>query len=268
MANKLEAILLLTTSREIDNGQFAKFLCQFEGMSKTSLSFVINVNNYTHTTDIESLINQYTSIFKYVEVNYLNIPKEHDLYIVGGQIDKKILPELGTCSGPNILFLESIRYCSKFDTILLLETDCILKKECFCKAEKFINNYGDFLICGARYDGTYFKNFIDRPALLHHINGVAFYKTCSPEFQGLINKVELFIIEQVRTKIQFFPYDVAISTYFYESDRLLDHNNKVMFRKINTTTLIINLSPRTDSYLTLEYVNGHYPNHIILHKKF
>ncbi len=268
MANKLEAILLLTTSREIDNGQFAKFLVQFENMSKTNLSLIININNYTHTTDIEDLINQYTRIFKYVEVNYLNIPKEHDLYIIGGQIDKKVLPELGTCSGPNILFLESIRYCSKFDTTLLLETDCIIKKECIDKAERFINNCGDFLICGARYDGSYFKNFIDRPALLNHINGVAFYKTCSPEFQTLINKVELFIIDQVRTKTQFFPYDVAISTYFYDSDRLLDHNNKIMFRKINTTTLIINLSPRTDSHLTTEYVDGHYPNHIILHKKF
>ena len=263
MANKLEAILLLTTSSEIDSGQFAKFLAQFEHMSKTNLNLIINVN----TLDIENLINNYTRIFRYVEVNYLNIPKEHDLYILGGQIDKKILPELGTCSGPNILFLESIRYCSKFDTTLLLETDCIIKKECFDKAERFINNFGDFLICGARYDGTYFKNFIEKPALLHHINGVAFYKTCSPEFQTLINKVELFIIEQVRTKTQFFPYDVAIMTYFYDNDRLLDHNNKIMFRKINTTTLIINLSPRSDSHLTLEYVNGHYPNHIILHKK-
>jgi hypothetical protein len=225
MANKLEAVLLLTTSREIDNGQFEKFLVQFEDMSKTSLSLVINVNNYTHTTDIESLINKYTRIFKSVEVNYLNIPKEHDLYIIGGQIERKYLPELGTCAGPNILFLESIRYCVKYDTILLLETDCILKKECFDKAERFINNCGDFLICGARYDGTYYRNFLDRPAFLNHINGVAFYKTCSPEFQNLINKVELFIIDFVKTRTQFFPYDLAIMTYFYDSERLLDHNN-------------------------------------------
>ena len=82
MANKLEAILLLTTSREIDNGQFAKFLCQFEGMSKTSLSLVINVNNYTHTTDIESLINHY---FKVVIRPMMYVALTYDHRLIDGR---------------------------------------------------------------------------------------------------------------------------------------------------------------------------------------
>ena len=265
MANKLEAVLLVTTSKEIDNGMFFKFVSQFKDMPPTNMTLVININNYTHSVDIEPYLNVYTGIFDYVEVNYLNIPKEQDVY-TRKPIEVKKLPELGSCSGPNILFLESIRYCRKFDSILLLETDCIIKKDSFTIAANYVKNLGDYLISGARYDGQ-FASGHDNIAFFNHVNGVAFYKTCSGELQGLIDKVEQHIIDNVKTRTQFFPYDLAIMSYFFTNNRLADHNTKIMYRKILTTTLIINLSPNSDWFYSMEYVNGHYPNHIILHKK-
>jgi len=43
--NSLEAVVLITTSKEIKNGMFFKFCSQFRRMRKNNLDFVIFVNN-------------------------------------------------------------------------------------------------------------------------------------------------------------------------------------------------------------------------------
>jgi hypothetical protein len=264
MQNNLDAIILLTTSKEIDNGQFIQFAKQFANFDKSSLKFLIFINNIKHTSDIFKMIKPLSKVFKSVEVIYVNIPTEDDIYKHSYTSSDKI-PDLGFASGPNILFFSAMEHCKIYNTVLLLETDCKVKHNMVTTCIKYVKNLGDFLISGARYDG-------DGPCngdntLLLHLNGVGFYRTGHPEFHSLLQNVEQYIVTYVKQK-PFLAYDYAITYYLINT---LTNTNaryaKTMMRKLIPTTLIVNCSPIVDKDIHIDQVNEWFPNHVILHQK-
>lgn len=263
--SSLEAVILLTTSTEINNGKFFKFCSQFLPMKKNNLSFHIFINNSNYD---ELLVMDYISkitIFKSAFVHNLNIPSDIDIYIRTTNYTGKI-PPLGITSGPNTMFLEAINYCfDKFDTVLVLETDCSLKQNCFEVSTSYIRSLSDFLISGSRYVGSQKFDHLFLSLNLH-LNGVAFYNTGSEEFRNLVKKMKRYIISQVqKTPTKTFSYDMAFT------DCLLEENDVISARrtlnKFINTSFIINCSPQVDDHITEEEMNIIYPRHIIFHTK-
>uniref|UniRef100_A0A6C0I6R4 Uncharacterized protein n=1 Tax=viral metagenome TaxID=1070528 RepID=A0A6C0I6R4_9ZZZZ len=260
-SNVLEALILPLTSREINDGRFKSFISQLRPIKTSNLSFVIIVNNRTHISISEDL-KALDSKFKSVDLIHLNIPTSDDIY----STNSKWTPKYGWASGPNILFLSAMRHCTKFNTVLLIETDCIVKPTFLEDLALFTCFSGGFLIAGTRYDGN---TYMDANTLLfHHINGVALYNTGNPRFQTLINNLDAYIVEEVKST-PFFAYDVAIIQLVLT--RILDTSThsewKRIYKDIITTNFIVNMSIPSDKSISMSHINKHYPHHVILHKK-
>jgi len=269
--NSLEAIILLTTSDEINNGMFFNFCNQFRSMPKTNLDFIVFLNNSKYD---ESLVSSYLvniNNFKSIKIININISAVYDVYVKNFSEVKNEIPPLGLVSGPNTMFFSAIRYCYKFNTILLLETDCILKHNCFETAKTYIKYSSDFLIAGSKYLGTSNINMtVSNLMSSHnsHLNGVAFYNTGSEEFKKLIDKTEAFIYHKVQNRQYFVAYDMALTDCLLTgiTAKEIIVNRRTLSKFINTT-FILNLSPMCDKDVSYEEIKSFYPNHIILHTK-
>jgi hypothetical protein len=269
--NSLDAIILLTTSAEINNGMFFNFCNQFRSMPKTNLEFIIFVNN---TEFNEALVSSYlVNIinFKSIKITNLNIPADKDIYIKVHSSFKKEIPALGLISGPNIMFFSAMRSCYKFNTVLLLETDCLLKHNCFDTAKAYIKSSSDFLIAGSKYLGCANINMaVSNLLSLHntHLNGVAFYNTGSDDFKKLIDKAETYIQSKIKSGVFAVPYDMALTDCLLTGTTAKDIiSNRRTLSKFTTTTFILNLSPECDIDISYEEIRSVYPNYIILHTK-
>jgi hypothetical protein len=261
--NILEAIVLPVTSREIDNGYFERFIKQLQKIDHNELSFVIMINNIEHTNDIIPLIKSIEPKFKSVEVVYANITKEDDIYT--SELLKD-MPEYGMVSGPNILFLGCMDYCKKFNTTLLLETDCFLKKSFIHELEMFTKYSGGFLVAGSTYDGM--TKIMPPNNDFYHLNGVALYKTGDHVFQHVLEQLSTFIIESVKDD-PYLAYDIAMTRMVFRNINLEKHggdNWKRVFKQFIKTNLFVNLSPMRDmNYLN---INDKFPDAVVIHKKF
>jgi hypothetical protein len=261
----LEAVLLLTTSHEVNNGKFFKFCNQFLTMKKNNLRFHIFINNSNY--DEEAVLDYISKllIFRSVSIHNLNIPPELDIYIKDDVYDGEI-PPLGLTSGPNRMFLDAITYCfDKFNTVLLLETDCILKQNCFEVSKAYIETISDFLISGSRYVGSSTADSFYSSFNLH-LNGVAFYNTGCYEFRQLIKQLESFILKKVRDEsVRALSYDYAFTLCVLEENEFKDARR--FLSKFINTTFILNCSLVSDSDITEEEINTLYPKHIIFHTK-
>jgi hypothetical protein len=265
MTNKLDSIILLTTSAEINNGMFFKFCNQFFAMKKTNLTLEIFFNNYNFN---ELLLIEYISkinIFKKISLHNLDIPPELDIYIKDPNY-KGTIPYLGLISGPNYMFFEAMKYCfKKFNVILLLETDCILKQTCFEISKHYIENISDFLISGSRYVGEINPKINVLSLFNLHLNGVAFYNTGSEEFMELLENIENYIkINVIINPKVAIPYDMAITSYLIENPSI---KHRRLLSKLINTTYIINCSVNHDKKITMEEIDSIYPKHIIFHTK-
>lgn len=264
--SSLEAIILLTTSAEINNGKFYKFCNQFLSMRKNNLSFNVFINNNDHDeTAVMSFMSKLT-IFKSAFIHTLNIPSELDIYIKETNNYSGKIPRLGLTSGPNIMFLEAIKFCfDKFDTVLVLETDCLLKKNCFEVSKLYVQTLPDFLISGSRYLGSQSTDELFSVFNMHY-NGVAFYNTGSQEFKSLVKKMEEFIVSEViKSPHNTVSYDMAFTGCLLRTDNIVSARRQL--NKFINTTLIINCSPDFDSFITEDEINEIYPRHVIFHTK-
>lgn len=261
----LEAVLLLTTSSEINDGRFFKFCDQFLTMKKNNLSFHIFINNSNYDEMVFLEYISRLSIFKSVLVHILNIPREIDVYI-RNYTSKGDVPQLGLTSGPNHMFLTAIKYCfDKFNTVLVLETDCILKQNCFEVSKAYIETISDFLISGSRYVGSSIFEPLYSSINLH-LNGVAFYNIRSTEFRVLIEQLEAFIIKKVKENPGMpVSYDMALTTCVLEQPDF--KSARRLLSKFINTTFILNCSLPTDIEITYEEINTLYPKHVIFHTK-
>jgi len=278
--NVLEAMVLLVTSKEINDGRFTTFVKQLADIPWCDLTFVIMTNNTSHKPigkDVELIMNK----FKAIEVISVDILPFDDIYMLTNPVTKPqrkhilfhkyvptttVIPKYGNASGPNMMFLSAMDYCRKFNTTLLIETDCIVKPDFLTKLSLFTEYSGGFLIAGSTYDGTRYSS----PNTLgfFHLNGVALYNTGSKEFQTLVQNVDAYIVEHVK-KETFVAYDYAITQMVL--NYILDHSKhakwKHIYKQLIKTNYIVNMSTIEDKEVSVAHVNKLYPNHVILHKK-
>jgi hypothetical protein len=234
-------------------------------MKKNNLRFHIFINNSDHDEDKFLEYISKLSIFRSVSIHNLNIPPELDVYIRDNSYKGRI-PPLGVTSGPNYMFLHAITFCfDKFNTVLVLETDCILKQNCFEVSKAYVETISDFLISGSRYVGSAISDSFYSPFNLH-LNGVAFYNTASHEFRDLVEKLEHYILKKVRENPRStYSYDFTFTLLILEEYDL--KNARRLLSKFLNTTFILNCSLSSDSEITIEEIDSLYPKHVIFHTK-
>lgn len=271
--NELECICLLTTEKEINNGKYSNFINHLISTTKISpiskkIDFKIILNKGKHNRMIGLI--SLKKIFGNVEIINLNLSKKEDIYLDSIK-DSETLPPYGLKSGPNHTFLKTISMHKQYNTILLLETDCLLGENWIDKLYHYTKYSNGFLISGATYDGLVFAK--SGSAMLNHINGgTGLYATGNKILQNTITFLSEFLIQQISYNMPGLAYDYALKL-------LIDHNinhtynnskEREVWQFINRNylpcKLIINCS--TDTYNDI-YVNNLQKkyNYSILHIK-
>jgi hypothetical protein len=108
--------------------------------------------------------------------------------------------------------------------------------------------------------------------MIMHLNGVAFYKTCSPIFQFLVTCLKNYIIHTNKNTCPFMAYDLTMMEmmikYLTTNVEFEVHMFwKRVFRYMLKNTLIINVSATYDSVVTEFELRSLHKNCVILHKK-
>ena len=254
---ELECIGLLTTSFELESGRLKTFLERtLPTLAKQNMDFVIFLNK---KVDITELIAPYNEFFTVVVVSH-DIAERDDVRIQGPNT-----LEYGGCSGPNIHFLKSARYCKKYNTTLFLETDCIVQEGWLNACINYVKYSGTFLVSGATYDGLTKFDFNDY-SLYHHINGVAFYNTGSPYFEYLLEETDSFIRNKAKLG-EMHAYDVAMALVCEKNIKQNYVYWRFIFRQITKNTLIVNYSLPTDKDCKIDDILFRFPEAVIIHKK-
>lgn len=261
--NNLECICLFTTNKEISDGRYDRFIDHLIKNTKINnkIHFKVIVNNKLIRPNIKKL----KSIFENVQVIYLNLKKNEDIYT--NKIIKKI-PKYGLKSGPNLMFLKTIELCKRYNTTLMLETDCILNKNWIKKIDYYTKHSNGFLISGAINDCSMFTKS-GSPILTHINGGTALYATKNIILQKLIKLLDCFLEIQIKKGNIELAYDYALKLLI---DGCFDQqsDNKDIWKFINrnylSNNLIFNYSIPQDSIIDKKTINKKY-NYAILHKK-
>lgn len=273
--NKLESIVILVTSREINEGSLERLL---NNISETTPPNDLDLNIFTNNSDHEPVsLENVNSLFKSVNIVNINIDPKDDIYFSDPFAylkDGKTAPKYGLVSGPNILFMKAMEVCKKYNTTLVLETDCKLFPEWFEKSTTYVSmEY--FLVSGSTYDGEYVPKPTDviYHTFILHLNGVAFYKTGSPVFQCVMTVLDNYIQFVVANGDITRGYDhfMVEMVLFYITNSLKVEPKKFwknVLRYMFKTSLIVNLSPERDSHLREKDVLDIHKQCVILHKKY
>jgi hypothetical protein len=273
--NKLEAVIVPLTSREITTNTFQKFADNIllTTSSARHLYMILFVNNADYKkSDVYptflKTIRQLKKVFKNIFVVNLKLEKDDDIYSLTAT--GEFIPKYGCVSGPNLLFLGAMNFCKRFNTVLLLETDCILKEDWVVACDNYVTYGGTFLISGSTYDGIgnlhlHFKN----PAPFFHINGVAFYNTGSDVFQKVISELDRYLIYYAKNVSPINAYDIVLTYMIFDQFNQLNNFKfwKYVYRNIVKNTLIINCSLHMDKSISIHTIHRLFPSCVILHKK-
>ena len=192
--NRLDAIVFAITSVEITNNSFQRCCSRLKSDEYTGLDLVIFINNSNYPKGDLLFLNS-MNFFRAIIIINLSIHPEEDIYIIDPP-QYAVPPKYGFISGPNIMFFRIMSYCKKYNTVLLLESDTIIKPNAIKTSIDYVKNT-NFLISGSKYLGSI---NIDNEAVLNHINGVAFYRTGSDELQVLLNNIKKFKISTAASK--------------------------------------------------------------------
>lgn len=118
-------------------------------------------------------------LFPQIEIVFLSIPMEEDIYIKHGQEWTGPVPRLGLKSGPNAQFFKTIKYLNSSHFTLLNETDVFpLKSSWLVDLSSTLRPNHDWVL-GSHYRGEAALG----PDIINHINGAAVYSTGNKEFQ-------------------------------------------------------------------------------------
>jgi hypothetical protein len=265
---KLECIALITTSKEINSGRFKTCINSIAMNTSPSpdITLYIITNNKIGLNTIHMQSTALLGLFKQINVFTLDLTPEEDVYNSTPAINDKI-PKYGFISGPNIMFLRTMRLCKHFNTTLLIETDCNFSQNWVYRLSKYTEFSGGFWISGALYDGFSFS-WHDL-TVITHINGVALYATGDVYFQMFIDKVDS-AIQEYATKNPIIGYDYAIrkliDSKLQEGKSSCRRYWLFVNRNYISNQLIINMSPQADKDIPDEYIREKY-NYAILHKK-
>lgn len=266
--NSLECIAILVTDHEINKGLLSNLLTNIKNTTPNNNT---DLNIFTNTSNHHPiLLDDVKDIFKSIHITNLNIVPDLDVYIKPPNKLPEI-PEFGYSSGPNVLFMKAMDICNKYNTTLLLETDCKLFSGWFEKSMRYVSSEY-FMISGSTYDGNNLIPITDM-AMFFHLNGVAFYKTGSPILQFVFSELSRFIMHQVwKNKKHYSSYDICLIDLVLsgchegtETSRKFWRN---IMRYIFKTSLIVNASPEHDKDTNEEIILHSHINCAILHKKF
>lgn len=265
--NRLECVCLNMTHKE--RKEYEEFVSRISKNTDPEVSrridFVIVINNDEFDPDTRVL----RRLFKSVRKISLNMLAEDDVYVrPGGEskyLEKNSVPKYGLKSGPNLMFLKTMDLLKKYDTSLLIETDCHLGKDWLGALERYALGSNGFWISGATYDGGVYTKA--GTANLCHLNGVALYATGHRGFQALIGHLDSFIVEYVAL-MPHLAYDFAIKLMVdFGVDNGADHGFWVFVnRNCVVNKHIFNFSSQDDKDLDEEEIRMMY-NYSVLHKK-
>lgn len=270
--NHLECVCLLTTTKELHNDKYKNFIRHLIAQTQN--------NKISKQIDFKIILNQKNQdrlflaslqkVFADIEVVHLHLPPHDDLYVSELKNNQK-LPAYGLKSGPNIMFFKTLEKTKKYNTTLLLETDCILGNNWLDNIYNYVNYANGFLVSGAIYDGLVFTK--TGSAMMNHINGgTALYATNHPVLPKLLQVVSFFLQKQIAYNMPGLAYDYAMKLLI---DRGLDRSyenkkDREIWQFINRnylpSKLIINCSTDLDAGLDMDYLIKKY-NYSILHKK-
>jgi hypothetical protein len=272
--NKLESIAILTTSREINEGLLERLL---KNISDTTPINDLVLNIFTNNSNHEPVsFEAVENIFKSVNLVNINIHPDDDIYIDKNFYKSKLpdpIPVYGLTSGPNILFIKAMEVCKKYNTTLLLETDCKLLPNWFEKSMHYVSmEY--FLVSGSTYDGELIVKNQNMPDYIVriHLNGVAFYKSGSPVFQCMMSLLDKYTRHMAINVDNTRGYDYIMThmVLFYtinskslESQMFWKNFLRYMFK----TSLIVNVSPLRDTHIREDNILDVHKQCVILHKK-
>lgn len=270
--NNLECICLLTTVKEIKNKKYQRFIEHLILQTKTNpisktIDFKIILNKKCQSN---LLVSDLQKIFSDIEIINLYLPPEDDLYISELK-PNQALPIYGLKSGPNITFFKTLDRMKRYNTTLLLETDCLLGDNWLERIYHYTKHCNGFLISGALYDGLVFTKA--GSAMMNHINGgTALYSTSHDVLSKLLDMSSFFLKKQISNNMPGLAYDYAIKLMI---DRGLNNSynnntNRLIWQFINRnylpSKLIVNCSTDIDSDLDNNNLLKKY-NFAILHKK-
>ena len=269
--NKLECICILLTKNEIDNGAYEKFIDRLKNNTtikeSTGIDFRIINNKYINKSQLR--IDTLKSIFKNVEIINLKLTPQEDLYIKEATPSLLYVPKHGIKSGPNLMFFKSIRKFKEYNTILMMETDCFVKKRWLSKIKNFVVHSNGFWISGATYDGVIHCKA--GSYMMTHINGgTGLYATGDKNFQIFIDKAEEFIVNKIKN-MPYLAYDCGIKMFIDENiDKATKIEDILLWKLINRqylpNKLIGNFSVDKDECLKIEDIDRMF-NYYIIHKK-
>lgn len=271
-ANILQGIYLLTTHKEITNNRYQKFIQHLVAKTqRTDISKTIDLNivlNHTHKT---LSIGNTNHIFKSVNIIDLKLDPQEDVYL-STMPNHGQLPKYGLKSGPNITFFKTLQDASsKYNTILLLETDCILSDSWLINIYNYIRYTNGFLISGAIYDGNVFMK-AGSPMLTHINGGTAIYASYHPALQHFVSILEKFLLYQVNNNLPGLAYDYAAKLLIdHQINHMQDtstYNNfwKFINRNYLCNKLIGNCCTGMDANIDIDDINRRY-KFSVLHKK-
>jgi hypothetical protein len=265
----LECIALNTTTKEILSGRFETFMnrlleCTVPTDTTRSITLYIILNNTLRIDVAKEWIPKLAHVFKSVDVISLDIAAIDDLYVMNPRKDETC-GKYGFISGPYVMFSKTMYLCQRYNTTLLIETDCFLSENWVEKIYNYTKYVGGFWISGATYDGR--TNFWGNRIMFEHINGVALYATSNIDFISFLKKFEEYFVFIV-TQNKFWGYDFAIRAmvnYFLE-DANCSYYWRIVNRNIITTQFIINSSSSVDNVSMEKEIKSAY-DYAILHKK-
>jgi hypothetical protein len=269
--NKLEAVVLLVTDHEITSMRYFNFINTIIKVrnhinKKYDIDFIIGVNNLNQDP-ITHHVKYLEQMFRKVIVINNNIAKEDDIYNLKENINSKF----GRTSGPNILFWSTLQQLNQYNTVLVVESDCIVYSGWLETLMNYVEYSGDFLISGSTYDGNQCVTS-SNISIFFHLNGVALYKTGSPALQFLLQELQKFTIQYVANINNICAYDVAITDmilkYLQNSSDSSSFNFwKLVYRNIVKNTFIVNASLSSDANISEATILERFPRCVVLHKK-
>lgn len=265
--NNLDCICLLTTNKEIEDGRCDEFIkhlvSKTKKIKKIDFKIIIN-NNSIKNPDLKKL----KTLFDSVEIVNLKLSKKNDIYTNNKPV---LMPKYGLKSGPNLTFFNTIKLCNKYNTTLMLETDCILNTNWINDIYNYVKYSNGFLVSGAINDGSSFSK--SNSSILNHINGgTGIYATGNIILQKLIKILALFIEDQTQKNNPGLAYDYALKLLIdINIDNIeADINTKNIWKFINRNyvqnNLIFNYSLLQDACVDKDIINKKY-NYAVLHKK-
>jgi hypothetical protein len=270
--NNLEAIVLLMTGKEIEDGQCLYFIQKLLQSLKNNeanklfaklLDFKIIITK--HNDLLIRYKEQLEQYFKNISIIRIDIPQQYDFY---DDYTETSDLRYGYKSGPNYCFFKAFDHLTMYNTTLFLECDCTIIDNWLERLYNYCRFSGQFWISGAWYDGLNMDPY--HSIVNQHINGGSgIYATGNPGFISFIKFCFHLLTVYVDKYSKNLPYDYCIYQII-EDYFNFDHDNRQLWQFIKRNyihnNIIVNYSNPKDIDIDIKYIINKY-NPAILHQK-